>query len=90
MSKYHSRNKKATKKIKLDKGDENVGSIAEYKRCAILKFCNEKGIKKNQLDELSISEKLHKLGFNFFYEIGNNFLFFWLSKKFYCHIKLII
>ena len=66
MSKQHSRNKKATMKIKLDKVDENVSNITQYKRRAILKFCNEKGIKQNQLDELSISEKLHKLGFNFF------------------------
>ena len=62
MSKQHSQN---TKKIKLDKVNENLSSITEYKRRAILKYCNEKGIKQNQLDELSISEKLNKLGFIF-------------------------
>ena len=39
-----------------------VSSIAEYKRCAILKYCNENGIKKSYLDELLISKNLHKLG----------------------------
>ena len=67
MSKQHRRNKKTTKKTKLDKGDGNVSNIAQYKRRAIVNFCNEMGIKQNQLDELSISEKLHKLGFNFFF-----------------------
>ena len=45
MSTKHSRNKNTTKKIKLDEVDENVCSIAEYKRCAILKYCNENGVK---------------------------------------------
>ena len=63
MSTKHSQNKNTTKKIKLDEVDENVSSIAEYKKCAILKYCNENGIEKNQLNELSISKKLHKLGF---------------------------
>ena len=39
-----------------------VSSIAEYKRSALLKYCKENGIKKNQLDELSVSNNLHKLG----------------------------
>ena len=63
MSTKHSQNKNTTKKIKLDEVDENVSSIAEYKKCAILKYCKENGIEKNQLNELSISKKLHKLGF---------------------------
>ena len=63
MSTKHSQNKNTTKKTKLDKVDENVGSIAEYKRCAILKYCKENGVEKNQLEDLFISKKLHKLGF---------------------------
>ena len=63
MSTHHSQNKDTTKKIKLDKVDENISSIAEYKRCAILKYCMEIGIEKNQLEDLLISKKLHKLGF---------------------------
>ena len=37
-------------------------SIADYKRCAILKYCNKNGIKKSYLDELLISNNLHKIG----------------------------
>ena len=59
MSKQHSRN---TKKIKLDEVNENVSSITEYKRRAILKYCNDNGIKKSHLDELLISNNHHKLG----------------------------
>ena len=62
MSKQHSQIKNIIKKTKLDKVDENVGSIAEYKRCAILKYCNENGIKKSHLDEFLISNNHHKLG----------------------------
>ena len=39
-----------------------VSSIAEYKRCAILKYCNENGIKKSHLDVFLFSNNLHKLG----------------------------
>ena len=41
---------------------QHVTSIAEYKSCAILKYCNENGIKKYQLDDLSTSNNHHKLG----------------------------
>ena len=41
---------------------QHVSSIAEYKRSALLKYCKENGIKKYQLDELSVSNNLHKLG----------------------------
>ena len=62
MSTQHNRNKNTIKKTKLDKVDENLGSIAEYKRRAILKYCNDNGIKKSHLDELLISNNHHKLG----------------------------
>ena len=62
MSTKHSQNKNTTKKIKLDEVDENVSSIAEYKKCAILKYCNENGNIKKQLDNFFISIELHKLG----------------------------
>ena len=39
MSTQHNRNKNTTKKTKLNEVDKNVSSIAEYKRCAILKYC---------------------------------------------------
>ena len=39
-----------------------VSSIAEYKRCAILKYCKDNGIKKSHLDELLISNNHRKLG----------------------------
>ena len=41
---------------------EHGGSIAEYKRSAFLKNCNENGIKKYQLKELSILNKHHISG----------------------------
>ena len=66
MSTKHSRNKNTTKKIKLDEVDEIVGSIAEYKRCAILKYCNKNGIENSHLDKLSISKKLPKFGLYYF------------------------
>ena len=62
MSTQHSLNKNTIKKIKLDEVDENVSSIAEYKKCAILKYCNENGNIKKQLDNFFISNELHKLG----------------------------
>ena len=62
MSTQHSLNKNTIKKIKLDEVDENVSSIAEYKKCAILKYCNENGNIKKQLDNFFISIELHKLG----------------------------
>ena len=65
MSTQHSKNKNAIKKIKLDEDNGNVSSIAEYKRCAILKHCNENGNIKNQLDELFILNELHELGLTF-------------------------
>ena len=41
---------------------EHGGSIAEYKRSAFLKNCNENGIKKYQFNELSTLNKHHKPG----------------------------
>ena len=67
MSTQYSQNKNTIKKIKLDKVDENVGSIVEYKRCAILKYCKENGIEKNQFDEISISNEHYKLGLYYFF-----------------------
>ena len=62
MSLQHSKNKKPVKKTKLDVVDEDGSSIAEYKRCAILKYCNKNGIRTNHLDELSISNNFYLLG----------------------------
>ena len=62
MSTQHSQNRITTKKIKLDEVDEDVRSITEYKRCAILKYCNENGNINNQLDEFFISNDVHILG----------------------------
>ena len=59
MSIQHSQNKKTVKKMKID---EDVSGIAEYKRCALLKYCNENGIKTNNLDKLSISNDFLLLG----------------------------
>ena len=42
MSTQNSRNKNTIKKIKLDDVDKDVNSIAEYKRCAFLRYCKEK------------------------------------------------
>ena len=41
---------------------QHVSSIAGYKRNVLLKYCNENGKKLNQLVELAILNKLHKLG----------------------------
>ena len=62
MSTLHRLNKDTNKKIKLDEVNKIVSSVGENKRCAILKFYNENGIEKNQLDILSISNELHKIG----------------------------
>ena len=67
MSTQHRLNKNTKKIIKLDKVNEDVSSVAEYKRCAILKYFNEYGIEKYQLDMSSISNELHKLGMHYFY-----------------------
>ena len=40
---------------------QHLSTVAEYKICAILKYYNENVLKTNQLDELLISNKLHKL-----------------------------
>ena len=50
---------------------QNVSSIAEYKICAILKYYNENIIKINQLDEILISNKGHKLGLFCFFVLLN-------------------
>ena len=62
MSTQHSQNKNTIKKIKLDDADKDVGSVAEHKRFAILKYCKENGIEKYQLDVTSISNELYELG----------------------------
>ena len=62
MSTQHSLNKNTIKKINLDEVDEDISGIAEYKRCAILKYCNENGIDTNHLDKLSISNDFLLLG----------------------------
>ena len=41
---------------------QHLSTVAEYKICAILKYYNENVIKKNQLPELLISNKIPKLG----------------------------
>ena len=70
MSTQNSRNKNTIKKIKLDDVDKDVNSIAEYKRCATLRYCKENDTKKHQLDEVSISKKLHNLGLYSFFLIN--------------------
>ena len=62
MLPHHSQNENTIKKTKLDQVDEDVSIIAEYKRCAILKYCNENGIKTHHIDKLSISNEFHILG----------------------------
>ena len=65
MSTLNILNKYTNKKVKLDKVDEYIDCIPEYKRCAILKYCRENDIEKNQLDLLSISNELCKLGMSY-------------------------
>ena len=67
MSTQHSLNKNTIKKIKLDEVNKYVSRFAEYKRCAILKYCNENGIEKYHLDLSSISNELSKLGMCYFF-----------------------
>ena len=62
MSTQHKLKRNTKEIIKLDKVDGYLDCIAEYKRCAILKYCNEYGIEKYQLDMSSISNEHHKLG----------------------------
>ena len=62
MSLQHRQNKNTVKKINLDEVDEGVSNVTKYKRCAILKYCDGNGIKRNHLDKLSISNYFHILG----------------------------
>ena len=62
MSLNHSLSKNSIKKIKLDEADENVSSILEYKRIAILKFCNENGTKSCKYDEMISSNDVIGIG----------------------------
>ena len=60
---------------------QHLSIVAESKICAILKYYNENVIKKNQLDELLVSNKLHKLSlfcFSYFIRsiIINNIVYF--------------
>ena len=62
MSTQHSQNESIIKKkLKLDKVDKNVNSIAEYKRCAILRYCNKNGNIKKLLEKFFTSNEIHKL-----------------------------
>ena len=65
MSTQHRLNINTKKKRKLDEVNEVVSSVTEYKRCAILKYCDENGIEKNQLNILSIINKLQTLGMSY-------------------------
>ena len=47
MSTQHRLNKITKKKIKLYEVNEDVSSVTEYKRCAILKYCDEIVTEKN-------------------------------------------
>ena len=51
----HSLSKNGIKKIKLDEADENVSSIAEYKRLAFQMFCNENGKRSFQFNKFFIT-----------------------------------
>ena len=62
MSLNHSLSKCSVKKIKLDKADENVSSILEYKKIAILKFCNENNTKICKYDEMINSNDVIGIG----------------------------
>ena len=62
MSLQHSQIKKTVKKIKLDEVGEDGSVIAEYKRYAILKYCEENVINTNYLDKLDILNEFQILG----------------------------
>ena len=87
MSTQHRLNKNTKKIIKLDKVNEDVSSVAEYKRCAILKYCNENDIEKNQLDSLSISNELCKLGISYCFLTSIIYFVFEFYKN-YCMIVI--
>ena len=56
---------------------QHVRSIAEYKRYAFLKYCNKNCIRKNQLNELLSSNKLHELGlFCLWFNYTDNNIYF--------------
>ena len=87
MSLQHSQNINIVKKTKLDKVDEDGSSIAEYKKCAILKYCNDNGIKTNNLDKLDISNKFQTLGLYCFNIFTIIFTFLKSMKVFYIVFK---
>ena len=58
----HSQNIISTKKFKPNKISENVGCIAECKKRAILKFCNENGTKSCQYGEMFNLNDLNEKG----------------------------
>ena len=87
MSLQHSQNKNTVKKIKVDEVKEDGSMIAEYKICAILKYCEGNGIKTNHLDKLSISNDFHILGL--FVIITIVFTFLKSKKVFYIVFKEI-
>ena len=67
---------------------ENGSSIAEYKRIVFLKYCNENGIKKYQLKELSILNKHHKSGLFYGFLYYNIYKLIMKYKLFYIIMKL--
>ena len=83
MSTQHSLTKNNKKKIKLVKVKEDVSRVAEYKRCAILKYCNENGIENYQLDVSSISNELHNLGMCYCFLLSIICLFLEVPENFY-------
>ena len=89
MSLQHSQNINTVKKIKKDKVDDDGSIIAEYKRCAILKYCDENGIRTNNLDELSISNEFRILGLYCFVIFTIIFTFLKSMKFFYIVFKEI-
>lgn len=74
MSTQHRLYKNTIKKIKIDGVDQNIYRIAEYKMFAILKYCKENGIQKQQLDMLLTSNDLLKLGMSYFFLTSIRFI----------------
>ena len=62
MSIEHSQIINSIKKFKPNKVSKKVGSITEFKKRAILKFCYENGIKSCQFDEMFSSNVLNEIG----------------------------
>ena len=67
MSIEHSQNINSIKKFKPNKVSKKVGSIAEFKKRAILKFCYENGIKSCTLNEIFNSNVINEIGMCYFF-----------------------